>query len=99
MGVKTLNKYLNKYKAADEESKEITKEDTPITPSVTLAEEAELIEKRKNSFYKAGIVGCILFVIISVALMVFYKYNVNWSFGVGSARASITSRIRKDTSL
>ena len=26
MGVKTLNKYLNKYKAADEESKEITKE-------------------------------------------------------------------------
>ena len=56
-------------------SKEITKEDTPITPSVTLAEEAELIEKRKNSFYKAGIVGCILFVIISVVLMVFYKYN------------------------
>ncbi|MBE6008985.1 MAG: hypothetical protein E7235_07290 [Lachnospiraceae bacterium] len=26
MGVKTLNKYLNKYKAADEDSKEITKE-------------------------------------------------------------------------
>ena len=56
-------------------SKEITKEDTPIAPSVTLAEEAELIEKRKNSFYKACIVGYILFVIISVALMVFYKYN------------------------
>ena len=26
MGVKTLNKYLNKYKAADEDSKSITKE-------------------------------------------------------------------------
>ena len=48
MGVKSLNKYLNKYKAADEVSKDITKKLINLEEKLTVDIRAELVEQLQN---------------------------------------------------